>query len=132
MKKIDLITKQTAFLRDTIEHYNLNNRGIHENGACRYYPSQPNTEGCAIGRKLPTELQLELDEYGCMSGVASSNVFNKLPDNLKELGQSFLSKIQGLHDTQGNWNEEGLSSYGKLSVDLIIKNFELTIPLFKI
>lgn len=114
-------------LNETVSFYNFNNRSVDvETKNCFYYLE--GKEGCAIGRKISDkELCKELDKRissGC-SGVNNSIVFNSLPEELKILGQRFLSYIQGLHDANSYWDESGLSELGKTQVDYIKKNFNL-------
>lgn len=107
--------KRKEFLDETIAFYNLNNRCADDEGCCYYY--MDGKEGCAIGRHIPDkELCKRLDEMKdgcCGSSVGTNNnVFDKLPDNLKELGQTFLHAIQALHDSSIYWTDYGISGYG--------------------
>jgi hypothetical protein len=115
------------FLQDTVKHFNSTNRGVftdEEGGqGCAY------AAGCAIGRHIPLGLANELDTYSDEeyngSAVCEPAIFNKLPENLRELGQSFLSRIQNLHDAKGNWDENGLTPVGldyyKLILEYILR-----------
>jgi len=55
--------------------------------------------------------------------VANPIVFDKLPDNLKELGQDFLRAVQILHDVTANWSETGLSDTGKEAYNNLVERF---------
>jgi hypothetical protein len=95
-----------AFLDETVAHFSTNKRGVSPNGICCY------TAGCAIGRHLHCDLRAELDGMD-ISSVASNQVFEKLPENLRELGQSFLWDVQGFHDAARFWFDDGLTTEGK-------------------
>lgn len=107
--------KRLEFLEEMVEYYseNTNRRCVSESGNCYYNPvaakKQNISEGCAIGRKIPRELQEELDKLG---GVSNNEVFEKLPVELQKLSQNFLTKIQNLHDYSINWNKLGISERG--------------------
>lgn len=114
MKEITL--KQKEFLKDTISHYNKNNRSsilIDGNDRCTYLSPNDKSEGCAIGRHIrDKELCKRWDELpNPMSSVYS--IFDELPEHLKELERYFLLAIQRLHDNPNNWTEKGLSETGK-------------------
>lgn len=116
--------KQLAFLEETANHYNLNNRCSTATG-CRYSPEslglKGKSEGCAIGRKLTPTLAKKLDR----EGGTVSYIFEELPEELKALGRGFLMHIQLLHDNYSNWDREGLSEIGERTVESIKKQFEL-------
>lgn len=116
----DIKLKQLMFLDDTVKHFNSNNRGVDViNDTCSY------TEGCAIGRHLPKELCIRFDSDPNDQCVYSPNIFNELPDWMKELTSSFLSAIQNFHDDKTCWNEKGLTEYGFDVYHSIIKDFKL-------
>ena len=84
-----------------------------------------NTLGCAIGRHiLDKGLCKKLDNMSNGS-VILDEVFELLPDNLKELGKNFLFEIQKLHDNKYNWNADGLSEKGVVAKNNIIQEFNL-------
>lgn len=100
--------KQLAFLKEMISFYNDNNRGLDACGNCSYLG------GCAIGRHIADK-----ELCGKLDGLAAntvSSVFEEIPDNLKELGKTFLTRIQRLHDTEINWCESGLTLIGNDNV----------------
>ena len=115
---------QLAFLNETAAHFNLNNRSTTSNEGCSYLPKEGVSEGCAIGRKIADKkLCAELDEFGYIGSTAdetsSARVFNKLPQELQDLGQDFLNVVQQLHDSEYNWTETGLSPVGVEKVETI-------------
>lgn len=116
------------FLNDTKNHYNSKNRSANDYGNCKYYPPEySNSEGCAIGRKIKDKtLCLRLDEpRKCGTGAIYSGIFIQLPKSLRVLGRMFLAKCQDLHDTESNWDDQGLSEEGKQCVRFIRKDFKL-------
>jgi len=123
----ELQQKQLAFLEETVNHYNSNNRcSEDEYGvSCRYSPItlglEGKSEGCAIGRKLTPELARTIDlKYGS-GGVKT--VVSDLPQELIELEIGFLQDIQGLHDAASNWIETGLSQRGQIEVNKIKESY---------
>lgn len=117
--------KRLQYLEKTINHFNSTNRAVLiENGykkGCLY--SHQYNGGCAIGREIPQELAIQLDDYKAGAGVSNPNIFAKLPDYLKELGQQFLIDLQRLHDGCKNWCKTGLSKAGKLRAAEIKRNY---------
>lgn len=107
----ELQTKQAEFLKETIEHFNLNNRGMM-NGKCSY------EAGCAIGRKIADkDLCRQLDERAGPNSPDSSAIddqvtFSRIPLELQQYGVRFLSSLQRLHDVTSNWNNDGLTMQG--------------------
>ena len=128
----ELQIKQLAFLNETCSHFNLSNRSTTDEYGCQYYPAHDETEGCAIGRKIADkDLCKKLDNNfknefkNPTTSVKHKEIFDLLPSELKELGQSFLQAIQGLHDTEHYWTLEGLSNDGKTRKEEIITKFDL-------
>lgn len=113
--------KQLEFLNDTINHFNLNNRGV--NPTTERYSYE---HGCAIGRHLDKDLAKKLDYHG-FGYVAVPEVFNELPTELKELDRLFLGRIQSLHDSELCWTNTGLSKHGEKTVWQIKVDFSLPI-----
>lgn len=125
---------QTEFLLDTLEYYcEDTSRRCEKDGRCRYHPSSlslSNSEGCAIGRHLPEDLALKFDSKGA---VGVDRIFDKLPNNLRSLGEKFLDSIQSLHDVDYNWNVQdgkGLSTVGQNHLKYIISEYDLDKDLF--
>lgn len=112
-----------VLLNETITHYseNVNRRCVKTNGEgqikCKYSGTtieNAESDGCAVGRLLTPELRLELDAM-CGDEIPSgvTDIWGYLPDEIKAYGKSFLTSLQGLHDSIEYWNEEGLSDKGK-------------------
>lgn len=122
--------KQLRILEETVEYYSQNpeeRRCVNsKNGKCYYHGknAQKKSEGCAVGRLLSNELQLELDENYTLNSKEDnssvSGIFHNLPDDIKDLGKQYLHNLQQLHDQDFYWNNEsGLSESGKLEYELI-------------
>lgn len=112
-EEITLSQKRNKFLDDMLVYYSTNPRGcVGERKIC-YYSSN-----CAIGRLLDDDLCRELDSQPS----AVRYIFHKLPIALQELGVDFLESIQILHDTDSNWDESGLNSYGIEQANIIREN----------
>lgn len=111
------------FLLDTAEYYNSKNRAIGKDKLC-VYSCTNESKGCAIGRFLPKAMARKFDNYS-NSSIQNNEIFNSLPEDLQNLGQDFLLKIQELHDGKSYWTLKGLSSDGKTKVQNIKNKFYL-------
>lgn len=111
--------KRTAVLQDTIQYYSQDpiGRRCKNSEECCYSPKtidkEETSEGCAVGRLLPTELQEYLDKEYVGTGVSDDNLFYALPQEIQDLGQLFLARLQFLHDLDEYWDSEGLTEEGK-------------------
>lgn len=122
--------KQEGFLLDALEYYcqDPEKRRCTGKHDCFYAPITLDTQGCMIGRKLPLELAKRLDglkESDLGTGILNNDVFNLLPNSLKELDQEFLYQCQQLHDMNYYWNNKGLTDSGKYKIEIIIRQFKL-------
>lgn len=109
--------RRRAFLKDIKEFYNSNNRAVNSKGTCLYQATK-NSPGCAIGRWLD-------EKPFCDLTVNSDKVQKFLPKWMTEMGVEFLRLCQMLHDDKNNWNEQGLSQFGKEYCAGIKKQFHL-------
>ena len=107
-------------LKETIQYYSQDPQGrrcVNGKGGCYYSPKtvgkEATSEGCAVGRLLPPELQEKLDRDYSGAGVSYDELFKTLPQEIQDLGQTFLLKLQMLHDLEENWNSEGLTETGE-------------------
>lgn len=126
--------KRLDFLNDMIDYYSENpveRRCTNEERGCFYSPETinlPNSEGCAIGRKLPRDLANTIDkngEYDITSVFDDPGYFPLIPEELKCLGVDFLLLVQGLHDNNNNWSDKGLSKLGNDKVEYIKREYIL-------
>ncbi len=128
--ELQISNTREELLENTINHFNRGNRGVDDRGKCTYINRR--TEGrCAIGRELTEELAIKVTNYSNCS-VSSNQVYNKLPERLKEMGDYFLRRIQSLHDNEFNWDVDGLSEIGYSGARDIIKIYNLDLELLKI
>lgn len=117
-----------VFLEETVNHYNSNNRSAGSAGGCAYIPLEGvQSEGCAIGRKLPKSYKKKINRDG-PSGFNFGNVgvlFIALgtPRYFKGMPLAFLERVQLLHDGDSNWNIFGLRN--KNALNNIIDEFGL-------
>ena len=136
----DITDRRTAFLKDTIEFYNSNNRATTTEGCI--YRATYSSPGCAIGRCLPRDSKVferELVEHFCNVDTLIEKEI-ELPQWLLDMDDGvrpsqpvqFLGDVQGLHDTEYYWDEDGLSVEGKRETNEIISKYKLDMPLFKI
>lgn len=118
--KLIVPTTREQFLKDMIQHFNIENRGVDEDENCYYQ------KGCAIGRYLSKSFAKRLD--GCRSkSPVVCFVFDDLPPQLQALGKDFLREVQLLHDNPDFWNKDGISKYGIGRVRRIVDDFKLSI-----
>lgn len=111
--------RRYAFILDEANHFNSKNRS-NTPASCLYSPAHENTEGCAIGRWLPPDLQRKLDITG---NVLDLRAFNSLPEWMIDLGRDFLYECQVLHDTLNCWCETGLSVDGERKFNEIVNKY---------
>jgi len=127
---------QLEFLNDTIAYYSVdpvNRRCTDKEGNCKYSPKTVNkvglSEGCAIGRKLPPNVQVLLDSssYGSIDCIKRDDPvkYDKLPEWMKEFPILFLEAVQRLHDNAAFWTDTGLSESGIAKVNEIKQRFNL-------
>lgn len=111
---MDIQSRRQEFLEDTIKHFYTHKRAVidkaHELDTYSY------KLGCAIGRHLKPKLAEELDE-GTVTGISKDRNFDKLPDQLKELGKDFLADVQDLHDFDSSWEKNIKGEGNKLTKD---------------
>ncbi len=129
----DIQDRRRAFLKDTVEHYNKDNRSETDTG-CLYYPAKRNSKGCAIGRWLDKDLAKKMDGaaekfnhiFGTDIGSLQSVFKDELPNWMLEMGIYFLIQVQLLHDVTKNWDKKGITDSGLEEVAKIEKNFLLS------
>ena len=90
--------------------------------SCQYAPRK-DSPGCAIGRKCPVALATHIDNKCPNMGVTIDKVWELLPKELQELGNSFLMECQTLHDDPNNWEYIGLSEKGARKYNDIVNQY---------
>ena len=132
-------TRMHKILKDTVEHFNQNNRSTTTGGlSCVYVPQDEmigKTEGCAIGRLLPQWAKDEIMEKNMNGGYGATRMFNHLsrtPRAFKGMRvrddsnyEFFLDKVQQLHDSAKSWDEKGITETGHKIANEICKQFSL-------
>ena len=77
----------------------------------------PDGKKCAIGRHIPD------DKYkASMEGCFDEDILKTLPEEIQELGRSFLRDVQILHDRFECLDENGLTDQGIQYVESIKKD----------
>lgn len=111
-------TKKLTYLdvlNDTINHYNINNRSLDENGNCLYH--NKNGESCAVGRYINNIKEFIANNNNLNEG-SFTELYQKynitfLKKEVQHLDNKlFWVKLQELHDDEFFWNETGLSEDG--------------------
>lgn len=132
--------KQLRVLNETVLAYNNKTRSVNASGSeCFYY--KEGTQGCAIGRLIANkELCKKLDikhinednakkKFGLTNYYPTdvSTIFNRLPNDVKQLTKNFLRMLQILHDDDGKryWTDTGISDLGLQYVGTIKNEFQL-------
>lgn len=94
------------------DNRNLTNRSQPDDLVSCHYKALPGKPfGCAVGRLLDENTAEALDQMP-ESSVGRPDIFNMLPQHVKDLGSLFLKDLQLLHDISSNWTTEGLSEEG--------------------
>lgn len=98
-------------LQDTINYYwGRPERKCVQFGMCKYIPIGE-SEGCAVGRLVSTEIAEELNEDG--RSISFDKQFNLLPEWMKEMGQTFWIALQEMHD-KGHLTQSRLDGIGDI------------------
>ena len=124
---------EQALLEETVAYYHKNPsyRCKIEQGACKYRGGsvEHKSYGCAIGRQLSKKNRNKLDEM-FPDGKSINNLLlgegaELLPKWMRNMNSSFLSELQSLHDSNNNWNEDGLNDAGKENIEVWFGNYNL-------
>lgn len=116
---------QKQFLIDTLNYYtcDVTRRAYNElEKFCEYKTSDGRK--CAIGRFIPDD-KYDKSIEGNSIDSKNINIKNILPIEIQNLGTDFLLRVQQLHDSQLNWDENRLTLCGISRIKTIIKNFNL-------
>lgn len=109
------------------DNRNLLNRNIG-NDCCMYEPQGGEKKyGCGVGRLLPEDIQKKCDTFvgdgPDGSSVSRKELFDLLPEDVKDLEHDFLVHLQLLHDTGAFWTNEGPSDEGIKRIEFLEKTF---------
>jgi hypothetical protein len=123
-------------LDDTIQFYNLYNRGIAGDGTCAVdagceYKNRKGNK-CAIGRLFtPDSLEHAVGHKGYINDVISSYaapltiVVNGDTVEMCIADSEFYAELQRLHDYGHNWYDKGLSEIGAHNVRIFASTYGL-------
>lgn len=121
--KQHILEGRLNLLAETAKHFNSKNRGFNKTRQQCVYTHGCNG-GCAIGRKVDAKLARKLQRVSKLNTeITNYDIFDLLPDSLKQLGMKFLSVVQGLHDDEDNWDETGLSKLGISEYKRILRTY---------
>lgn len=123
-REIPIKERMTAWIDHVAGFYNTGNRSLHvySSDACVYAASE-RSPGCAIGKEDPIFAQF--DDADNSSSIKSVFQYEQVtgktivPDWMRDFGATFLQAIQDLHDNADNWNENGLTAFGRERVDYV-------------
>ena len=112
-------------LENTITYYSEDpTRRCVRDGNCAYNPKTVgnlNSEGCAIGRLLPDDVTLKMDEdmqNDSITNIIESEFVRLLPYKITEY-PIFFQKLQDFHDDGENFDGTGITEPGKSKVQEI-------------
>jgi hypothetical protein len=117
-------------LNETVEHYNLSNRGVNEATArCCYLTDDG--KPCAIGRILKEpekfrEYNYSIDVLIDKGYLDPARDFKEEYASLNDVG--LLHSIQYLHDADFNWTKRGISEQGLDKVKYIRQQIRSNTP----
>jgi hypothetical protein len=112
--------RRHAFVDYIGKFYNSGNRAKRLYN-CTYSKTET-SPGCAIGQFLPCELVEQLDGLGGSNIYAVSrysNLYEQLPNWMREMGLDFLASCQMFHDSSTYWQESGFTQLGELELKSI-------------
>jgi hypothetical protein len=120
MTKIEII-------KETVEYYKNNNRGIIPGGTCQYLSEDGDM--CAVGRCLenPEDIGTKAIDADCLIADYGDGIFKK---QYQGHDPRFWQKLQNFHDTGQNWNpyktKKGnrLTEQGKVKLNQLLKCYE--------
>ena len=107
------------FLNDTVSFYSADPKGrraLNQDGECVYLAEDGRK--CAIGRYIKEDEKEAFNNLGTLAGLLSEHP-NCLKPSIANLSQNFLARIQNLHDGDRNWDEFGLTEFGKATFEVI-------------
>ena len=117
--KQTLTEKEKEILLETINFYNLSNRGYDREGdSCEYLSKSGHK--CAVGRCMNEETLARKDISGAPIFFFEDyhgNIDHIFQDRYKGCRFIFWDYLQALHDNESNWNATGLSDMGKKKVE---------------
>lgn len=103
---------------ETAAFYNTSNRAVSDTGLCRY--NTDDGRQCAVGRcvKDAKKLDQQVAEF-TDSSVTYAWRFVDFKDEYAGHCQDFWRDLQRLHDSDGNWDESGLTGVGQSQVSAL-------------
>lgn len=107
-----------SILRETVAYYkeDVSRRAyvpdVDSGGVCKYHTEDGRV--CAVGRYLSNPEEQAKDACGVSSlAVRYDGLDSILKEEVRGLSMDFWIKLQGLHDTNFHWNDEGMTPAGE-------------------
>jgi hypothetical protein len=126
---ITLTEKEKEILFETINFYNLENRGYNKASGNCVYKTQDHKR-CAVGRCM-TDEGIKFANAFPDDGETSVDVINKevnidslLQEKYQGASLEFWKELQLLHDISTCWDKYGITNYGK---NMVKNNFGITL-----
>lgn len=123
---IPKLPKTRQELLDNVVGYYNSERRANDGASCSYHTKDGRR--CAVGISVTLRQAKILQENyrGCT--VWKDDVFDALPERLKDMGKDFLYAVQKLHDGDPFWDKNGLTEEGKKKVKKICDEWVLNFP----
>ena len=130
MNKTNIMENKTIeqqrkeYLDAKVAYYSedVNRRATNSAGGCEYLTDDGRK--CAIGLDMIETHPSYNNAIGCNNVNDLLEKYpNILPQEVKNLGVSFLFSIQNLHDGASYWNDSGLSISGEYIYNEIIREY---------
>lgn len=116
--KREIIEETVAYYSEDVTRRALSYREGGSIAGCKYLTSE--NKMCAVGRCLTEE---GLKEWGDYSSYFTLDMIDSLKEEYKVDDYGFWSDLQKLHDTNSNWDENGLSEDGKSFVNWLLETY---------
>lgn len=117
----ELKQNRKEFIDDIVMYYSadVSRRAVVDlkdgDSTCKYRTADGRK--CAVGRHVPDDVYDILMEG---HSINTDGMKKYLPETILSLGVDFLQDVQQLHDCDDNWDDKGISPYGKIVVETIM------------
>ena len=121
--KEEIKQRRLAVLEETVQFYSADpSRRAKTGTGCHYITNDGRR--CAIGRLVDEDLACRLEKFHSGAGVGGHEIFEELPQEIKDLGLLFLARLQNWHDDGQNWHD-GLTEGGKNEAENLKRQVEI-------
>ncbi len=117
--KLEIIEEIAAYYSE-----DPSRRGLNEDGLCQYYSKG---KVCAVGYCLKNPENFE-EEEGCIPILIQEKIitFEDFKEDYRIEDECFWELLQEFHDTQSNWNSNGLTKLGHLNLENLRETYAET------